>query len=218
MNGRVEKKVAIKSTNKRRKILNAAEKEFALHGFSGARMMTIAKAAGLDKATIYHYFRAKQDLYDAVLAEVIRSFTTLASKGFDHDTDPRDELDAFIGVLIDFLNKHKSFALILRREFSGPGRARYGLLLEVLEPLILEVREHVKYMARKHKMHEVDPEHTIYSIYEILFSYFTMNPEMAALFFEEKPYTKDMLKRRKEHITWIIRRLLVPEEKMRVSE
>lgn len=217
MNGQAKKKAATKSTNKRRKILRAAEKEFALHGFSGARMMTIAKAAGLDKATIYHYFRAKEDLYNAVLDEVISSFATLASKGFNHDTDPGVELYEFISMLIDFLNKHKAFALIMRQEFSGPGRAKGSLLLKAFKPLIQEVREYIKYRVGKDKMRDVDPEHTIYSIYEVLFGYFTMSSEMGALFFEEKPYTKDMLKRRKEHITWIIRRLLVPEEKMRVN-
>jgi len=218
MNGRAEKEVAIKSTNKRRKILRAAEKEFALHGFSGARMMTIAKAAGLDKATIYHYFRAKQDLYNAVLDEVIRSFSALASKGFNHSTDPGAELDEFISMLIDFLNKHKAFALIMRREFSGPGRAKGGILLEAFKPLIQEVREYIKYRVGKDKMRDVDPEHTIYSIYEVLFSYFTVSSEMGELFFGGKPHTKEMLKRRKAHISWIIRRLLVPEEKMRANK
>jgi hypothetical protein len=32
--------------------------------------------------------------------------------------------------------------------------------------------------------------------------------------FEEKPYSKQMLERRKEHVTMVIRRLLVPEVMM----
>lgn len=33
-------------------------------------------------------------------------------------------------------------------------------------------------------------------------------------FFEEKPYSKQMLENHKEHVTMVIRRLLVPEEMM----
>ena len=91
-------------------------------------MKIIAKAAGLDKATIYHYFKTKEELYDTVLKDAINSFIALTSRGFDHDTDPEDELTEFVSVLIDFLNKHRSFALILRREFSSPDMARGSFL------------------------------------------------------------------------------------------
>ena len=66
----------------------------------------------------------------------------------------------------------------------------------------------------KGEMRRVDSEHVLYSIHEVLFGYFTMNRNIAPLFFEEKPYSKQMLERRKEHITMVIRRLLVPEEMM----
>ena len=204
--------MAIKSTNKRAKILRAAEKEFAGYGFSGARMKSIAKVSGLDKATLYHYFRTKQELYNAVLEEVIGSFRELSSRGFDHDTDPGEELNEFVSALIDFLDQHKSFALILRREFSGPGRASVGYVRPALAPLIRQVRRYLEESVEKNEMREVDAEHALYSIYEILFGYFTMNQEVAGLFFDSKPYSKEMLARRKEHVTDLIRRLLVPDE------
>ena len=209
---KAREKSIIRSTNKRRKILIAAEKEFAGNGFSGARMNIIAKAAGLDKATIYHYFKTKEELYDTVLKDAINSFIALTSRGFDHDTDPEDELTEFVSVLIDFLNKHRSFALILRREFSSPDMARGSFLEQALTPLILQVRKYIEDSVLKGEMRRVDSEHVLYSIHEVLFGYFTMNRNIASLFFEEKPYSKQMLERRKEHITMVIRRLLVPEE------
>jgi TetR/AcrR family transcriptional regulator len=204
-----------KAANKRNKILRAAEKEFANKGFAGARMKNIARMAGLDKATLYHYFRTKQDLYTAVLNEVTHSFAILSSKGIDHDTDPGDELTEYVGSIIDFLHKHRSFALILRREFTDPGRLRNSIINEALSPLIRQVHEWVRENIEKDELQEVDPEHTMYSLYEILFGYFTLNNELARLFFNKSPYEKDMLERRKAHITQMIRRLLVPEEMMK---
>ena len=117
---------------KRGRILRAAEKEFARQGFAGARVDKIARAAGLDKATLYYYFRSKQDIYDTVLSEATRAFTEIASKGFERDMDPGEELAQLVDLIVDFLNKHRSFALILRicsfASFSGKSGRVFCLL------------------------------------------------------------------------------------------
>ena len=51
----------------RRRILLAAEREFAARGPAGARVDRIARAAGLNKRMLYHYFGGKQTLYRTVL-------------------------------------------------------------------------------------------------------------------------------------------------------
>ncbi|HEY2329698.1 MAG TPA: helix-turn-helix domain-containing protein, partial [Verrucomicrobiae bacterium] len=51
----------------RRRILGAALKEFAAHGFSGARVDAIARRAASNKRMLYHYFGDKKGLFRAVL-------------------------------------------------------------------------------------------------------------------------------------------------------
>lgn len=51
----------------RTRILQAARVEFARHGLGGARVDQIAKAAGINKRMLYHYFGNKDDLFSAVL-------------------------------------------------------------------------------------------------------------------------------------------------------
>lgn len=51
----------------RRRILEAALKEFSFRGFSGARVDAIAKRAGANKRMLYHYFGDKAGLFRAVL-------------------------------------------------------------------------------------------------------------------------------------------------------
>lgn len=199
---------ASRTTNKRERILRAAEKEFALRGFEGARVDRIATAAGLDKASLYYYFRSKQEIYNSVLEEAMRKFAEISSAGFERDIDPGEELAAFVDVLLDFLNKHKSFALVLRREFIIPGRSPRGAVYTSLTPLIRRVRRYVQREIEKGEMRRVDPEHALYSIFEILFGYFTLNPEAAKIFFDMPPYTKEMIERRKAHVTDLIRKLL----------
>jgi len=53
----------------KRRILEAAEREFAAKGFDGARLGTIARAATVQQALIHHYFGDKEGLH----GEVVRS-------------------------------------------------------------------------------------------------------------------------------------------------
>jgi AcrR family transcriptional regulator len=54
------------------RILAAALTEFASKGFAGARVDAIARAAGVNKRMLYHYFGHKQGLFRAVLLRKIR--------------------------------------------------------------------------------------------------------------------------------------------------
>lgn len=49
-------------------ILEAARREFFDKGFKGARIESIAESAGVKKQLIYHYFKGKTELLEAVLA------------------------------------------------------------------------------------------------------------------------------------------------------
>jgi TetR/AcrR family transcriptional regulator len=55
----------------RRRIVDAALKEFARHGFAGARVDAIARAARINKRMLYHYFEDKQGLFREVLRHKI---------------------------------------------------------------------------------------------------------------------------------------------------
>lgn len=56
----------------RRRLLEAAAIEFADYGIAGARVDRIASAALSNKAQIYHYFKNKEGLFDAVMTELAR--------------------------------------------------------------------------------------------------------------------------------------------------
>lgn len=66
----------------RRRLLDAAAREFAEYGIAGARVDRIAAAARSNKAQIYHYFTNKDGLFDAVMCE------------FAHDTLHDAPIDA----------------------------------------------------------------------------------------------------------------------------
>jgi AcrR family transcriptional regulator len=74
----------------RERILSAALKEFAAHGFAGARVDAIARRADINKRMLYHYFGDKEDLFKAVLRRKIaeRNAWAEASSGEPTETLP----------------------------------------------------------------------------------------------------------------------------------
>jgi AcrR family transcriptional regulator len=63
----------------RRRILRAAEEAFKRSGFRGVTMEAVARDAAVSKATLYHHFGNKDELYQAVCERMaqlgLRSFT-----------------------------------------------------------------------------------------------------------------------------------------------
>lgn len=62
---------------KRKRILESATGEFALHGFENANMNTIAKKSNVSVGSLYKYFENKQDLFLTVVQYSIRRIEDL---------------------------------------------------------------------------------------------------------------------------------------------
>ncbi len=72
------------------RILTTARDAFAEHGFEGARLDHIAKAAGVTKQLVYHYFKTKEELYGVVLDRVSEEVLTMLDSP-DYDLLPPEE-------------------------------------------------------------------------------------------------------------------------------
>ncbi|PJJ65557.1 TetR family transcriptional regulator [Compostimonas suwonensis] len=69
------------SQETRRRLLDAATREFAERGIAGARVDRIADSAGVNKSLIYTYFGNKDGLFDAVFSAMIDN--TVSEAPFD---------------------------------------------------------------------------------------------------------------------------------------
>jgi AcrR family transcriptional regulator len=56
----------------RETILRAASNLFAQRGFATTSLMDIARAVGISKAAIYHYFPTKQVIFDAIVVDLLQ--------------------------------------------------------------------------------------------------------------------------------------------------
>lgn len=106
----------------RAKILNAATREFGMHGFSGARIERIAKSAKCNIRLLYHYFGNKKTLYLAVLEA---AYADLRSKegelAYDH-SDPLGCLETLLRFTFTYFENNPFFEGLLRAENMMRGK------------------------------------------------------------------------------------------------
>lgn len=77
-----------------------ARDAFAEHGFDGAKLDSIAKAAGVTKQLVYHYFKTKEELYGVVLDRVSdETLAMLDSPDYDQ-LPPQDAVRCLIERII----------------------------------------------------------------------------------------------------------------------
>lgn len=75
-----------------RELLDAALDLFVEKGFAAARAEDIAARAGVSKATLYLYFRSKEDLLEALIAERLPSRTALHARQLASDAETSADL------------------------------------------------------------------------------------------------------------------------------
>ncbi|CAO3437929.1 TetR family transcriptional regulator C-terminal domain-containing protein [Azospirillum doebereinerae] len=82
------------------RILKAAELVFAEAGFAGATMADIADKAGLPKANLHYYFGTKEELYRAVLDDILRLWLSPID-AITPDADPAAALTAYVTAKLE---------------------------------------------------------------------------------------------------------------------
>jgi len=99
------------------RILSAAARQFADHGFSKSTTRAIAEAAGVNQAMIHYYFQSKTRLYERVLAGiVIELLTGLARSLSPRSSSPVEILAAFPERIISAFASEPVHLSIFRHE------------------------------------------------------------------------------------------------------
>src|SRR3954462_4529363 len=76
----------------RRRLLQAAIRLFAVHGFHAVSVDQIVAQARVNKRMVYHYFGSKDALFEAALAEVYKRIETVEFHAVERGRTPREKL------------------------------------------------------------------------------------------------------------------------------
>ncbi|HEN8714077.1 MULTISPECIES: TetR/AcrR family transcriptional regulator [Pseudomonas] len=145
-------------------IIQAAEDEFARHGFKGTSMNTIALKAGLPKANLHYYFTNKLGLYIAVLSNIIELWDSTFN-ALSVDDDPGTALSHYIRTKMEFSRRNPQASRIFAMEVISGGTC-------LTEYFSADYREWFRGRAAVFeawiaagKMDPVDPVHLIFLLW-----------------------------------------------------
>jgi len=104
------------------RILRAARNEFMRHGFSGARVERISRAARSSDRMLYYYFDSKEGLYLRVLEGVYSELGAAESALVLDPARPVEALDTLIEFTWRYYVEHPEFVALLSNENLQRGR------------------------------------------------------------------------------------------------
>jgi TetR/AcrR family transcriptional regulator len=103
------------------RLLDAAEAEFAAHGFASARLEDIAAAGGMRRASLLYHFPSKQALYDRVLERAFSALRARIVVALERPTVSWEErlLEAVRRSVDDLFDRPNFARLLLRDMLDG---------------------------------------------------------------------------------------------------
>jgi AcrR family transcriptional regulator len=102
--------------HRKERLLKAAARVFAAHGFAGTSMRDLARAAGMSLAGLYYYCEGKDDLLYQIQKTCFDSVTEGAWGVVGGNAAPDEKLAAFISHHVHFFVSHMSEMKVLAHE------------------------------------------------------------------------------------------------------
>ena len=141
-------------------ILKAAEQEFMLRGFDGAKTASIARAAGVTHAMLHYYFRTKEQLFERILTDKMNLMGRSVLTAFGNPELPLlERLKDGISRHFDFLVENPDLPrFIINEVFSRP--ERYEIMRKgvsrIIDKLMQSVQQELDSMAAQGEIVPVD--------------------------------------------------------------
>jgi len=145
-------------------IIQAAEDEFARHGFKGTSMNTIALKAGLPKANLHYYFTNKLGLYVAVLSNIIELWDSTFNALTVGD-DPAQALSSYIRTKMEFSRRNPQASRIFAMEIISGGQCLSDYFSEDYRAWFKGRAAVFQAWIDAGKMDPVDPVHLIFLLW-----------------------------------------------------
>ncbi|MFY9561727.1 MAG: TetR/AcrR family transcriptional regulator [Terriglobales bacterium] len=166
-------------------ILKAAFAEFAEHGIAGARTDAIARAARVNKALLYYYFKDKEALYQAVLDQVFSGMRARVVPVLESDLPPRQKVLAYVGAYFDYIAANPSYPRMVQSEWMRAGSNRTRQMQHVAKKYFRPIYQRLGDVLREGiaagEFRAIDPRQFVPSMVAIIVFYFSAAPVIKTL-------------------------------------
>lgn len=150
------------TVDKKQEILQAAQQSFSMFGYKATTMDHVAKASQVAKGTIYNFYGNKEELFQAVIGELLKEMKVKAEKAMDDDRPLKENVHAALVELLEYRRSHQlTVKLVYEAKDIGTNAVREAL--DHIEELILNyLKEKIIKAIEKGDIRRCDPEITAF--------------------------------------------------------
>ena len=186
-------------------ILEAALREFAAEGISGARTDAIARAAGVNKALLYYYFHDKEALYGAALDHVFSGLARRLERALRPELTPGEKILAYVKAHFDYVAENPIYPRMVQREMmraSSAASPHVGsphirqMVDRYFKPIFMNLGQILQQGIEAGEFRPVQPAHFIPSMIAIIVFYF-INTPVVRLILPGDPLSPDRVAERR---------------------
>ncbi len=173
------------SIDRKKHIVNAANRSFSLFGYKATTMDRVAKMANVGKGTIYTFFTNKEELFDEIVSTLIAEMQLAAEEAIDAQLSFSENTHRALFRILEFRKEHQ-LTIKLFQEEREIGTPEVMDVLRKLENTIINyISEKIRKAIQKGEIKECNPELTAFIMLKIY---------IALIFDWEKqnrPFTKE---------------------------
>lgn len=154
-------------------VLDAARRLIVVHGYAGWSMRELAQECGLAKATIYHHFTDKQDIYLSTHEREIMIIRDRIEAAANSPGNAVERLRAVIRTFHDLQSERHVVILAALRELSGSDVQFRAILQRYRRELLAPISNLLAQGVRENLFRPVDDEMAIVTIFGMMHSFVT---------------------------------------------
>jgi AcrR family transcriptional regulator len=200
----------------RNRILEVAEEFLGEHGYHGTRLHQIAERVGIQKASLFHYFPSKAQLYRAVIEEGFGEMEETIGRVLQRGGKPLDTIEAVVEEYVNLVVAHRERTKIFLRLSLGDAPGDYKPMAEA-QRLVNMVVRFVSEGQQAHALRPTDPLAFVMGVVGMVAFFFTSAQELGPVWAED-PFGPATVERVKRLVVDVIRRCLTPYDQQTAQE
>ena len=173
------------------RIISAAEKAFALTGYSGTAMETIAEAVGISKQNLIYYFPNKETLYRRVLRKTLDMWLEKMAFTEDPDASATDIITHYIRGKLELSYENPDGSRVFAHELINGAPVLKDYLISHLKPQFEKDVALVRQWTSAGVLRDVSPEHLFFTIWAATQTYADFATQIQLLLGKKKLQKKD---------------------------
>lgn len=155
-------------TTSKQAILDAAQALLVQYGYAGLSMRELALASGLAKATLYHYFQDKEEIFRQVIERDMRNVHEHIVAAIEKEDNSLAKFRAFVYTHFTLLHERRTTIMSVIRELGKHKEMFHDIMCSHRKTHLMPLMKIIQQGIDEGIFRPVNVEYTTYSLFGMI--------------------------------------------------